>query len=179
MPNFYVGQDRAHNVNNNNITLRSGYNKHIVGNAALNGQMGHNDVTTGQPNTVGNNFGAFTGCGGLVVRTENEVYIAHSSPGANMLVQQWNNQNNWLCQRRDFITHAVFINFGSNVNPLIFNTIREYLQGLEQPPIIHTIGRNDNTAVRASANINGVFVMAQISYNNPILNVEWGQLQAN
>jgi hypothetical protein len=169
MPNLYIGTNTNQRSGIAGATLRSGYNRRLPNNA-LNAQMGHNDVTNLTPGATGDDFGAFTACGGIAVRTADQVYLLHSTP-AQYLNDQWNNAGNWLHDNQGNITQAVLINFGTNANNDVTDPIWAFFTNNNIPS--RRIIRNGNTALRVSADLTGIFVMNQVNYAAPILDEDW------
>lgn len=169
MPNYYIGTNCDMHTNADTDTLRTGYDKVIKNNStALDAQMGTTPVTNTTPNAIGTQWGAFTACGGMVVKTADEVYEIHSTP-AQFLKQQWNTAGKWLCDNKANITHAILINFGNNANNDVTDPIWQYLVDNDKNAI--RISRPLNTtALRASANLEGAFVMKKVAYTNLVPN---------
>lgn len=172
MPNRYIGTNTNQRTDEADDTLRSGYDKKMAGDStALNAQMGTTAVSGSTPGASGTQWGAFTACGGMVVKTATEVYIIHSTP-AKYLKDQWNISGNWLCDNKSNITHAVLINFGNNAENGVTDPIWEYL--VENHKNAVRISRPLNTtALRASANLDGVFIMKKVNYTSPVVSGDW------
>lgn len=175
MPNKYIGTDCAYHTNSEEETLRSGYDKVIKSNStALNAQMGTTAVTTATTGAIGTKWGAFTACGGMVVKTDTEVYIIHSTP-AKFLKDQWNVAGNWLCDNKANITQAILINFGNNAENTVTDSIWKYLTD-ENKGAIRISRPLNTTALRASGNLEGVFIMKKVDYANPVVSHNWADI---
>lgn len=175
MPNKYIGTNTNQLTNDADDTLRSGYDKKIdKDSTALNAQMGNTPVTSSTPGATGTQWGAFTACGGMVVKTATEVYIIHSTP-AKYLKDQWNISGNWLCDNKANITQAILINFGNNAENAVTDPIWTYLVDNHKNAI--RISRPLNTtALRASGNLDGVFIMKKVNYSSPVVNSNWSAI---
>ncbi len=176
MPNKYIGTNTNQLTNDADDTLRSGYDKKIAADStALNAQMGNTVVTSSTPGATGTQWGAFTACGGMVVKTATEVYIIHSTP-AKYLKDQWNISGNWLCDNKANITQAILINFGNNAENAVTDPIWKYLVDNDVPA--YRISRPLNTtALRASGNLEGVFIMKKLDYSHPVVSVNWDEME--
>lgn len=175
MPNRYIGTNTNQLTDEADDTLRSGYDKKMADDStALNAQMGSDPVTTETHGASGTQWGAYTACGGMVVKTLTEVYIIHSTP-SKYLKDQWNISGNWLCDNKARITQAILINFGNNAENAVTDPIWNYL--VQNHKAAYRISRPLNTtALRASANLDGVFIMKKVDYTHPIVNVNWGDM---
>ena len=169
MPNLYIGTNTNQHSGIVGAVLRSGYNKKLTG-TALNSTMGFDDVKATTAGATGTQFGAFTACGGIAVRTATEVYVLHSTASA-YLNSQWNTAGNWLCDNKGAITQAVLINFGNNADNGVTDPIWGFFTTNGVPAI--RISRNGTTAGRISADLTGVFFMNKVDYTNPVVNTTW------
>lgn len=172
MPNKYIGTNTNQRTDEADDTLRSGYDKEIADDStALNAQMGNTPVSATTPGASGTQWGAYTACGGMVVKTASEVYIIHSTP-SKYLKDQWNNPGNWLCDNKANITHAVLINFGNNAENSVTDPIWTYLVDNHKNAV--RISRPLNTtALRASGDLDGVFIMKKVNYTSPVVSGDW------
>ncbi|VVS95099.1 hypothetical protein [Desulfoluna spongiiphila] len=170
MSNFYIGSNTSQHQNGADDTLRSGYNKKIKENGLdLNSIMGTDDVKSTTAGATGTEWGAFTSCGGLIVKTENDVYMGHCKPSGALFKTtgggDWK-EGAWLYDNRANITQAVVIEFGFNEQVANLNRIVTYFDENETPYI--RIKRNSTLALRASADLTGILIMSKLKYDTGI-----------
>ncbi len=167
MPSSYVGTGTSQNTSTAGVILRSGFNKKAASADTLNSLMGtSSDVSTSTPNVSGTQWGSFTACGGLIVKTATDVYMAHNSPSGTAIINSdWT--NGWLNINKANITQAVIIGFGNNANPQIIDDIKLYFKDANRNIPFIRIKRNGNRSIKASADLTGVYLLSH--YNNTIL----------